>query len=70
MYRARTRSTGSVPPPINHHPLNPPMTHIPRDFAPVGAAGFVAPRHMKAIADSGNRLVAATDCATLLVPAK
>lgn len=31
------------------------------NFALVGAAGFVAPRHMKAIADTGNRLVAAVD---------
>jgi UDP-N-acetyl-2-amino-2-deoxyglucuronate dehydrogenase len=32
-----------------------------RNFALVGAAGFVAPRHMRAIRDSGHRLVAATD---------
>ncbi len=31
------------------------------NFALVGAAGFVAPRHMKAIADTGNTLVAAVD---------
>lgn len=31
------------------------------NFALVGAAGFVAPRHMKAIADTGNVLVAAVD---------
>ncbi len=31
------------------------------DFALVGAAGFVAARHMRAIADTGNRLVAALD---------
>jgi UDP-N-acetyl-2-amino-2-deoxyglucuronate dehydrogenase len=31
------------------------------NFALVGAAGFVAPRHMKAIQDTGNRLVAAVD---------
>lgn len=30
-------------------------------FALLGAAGYVAPRHMKAIADTGNRLVAACD---------
>lgn len=30
-------------------------------FALIGAAGFVAPRHMRAIADSGNELVAAVD---------
>ena len=31
------------------------------NFALVGAAGFVAPRHLKAIADTGNVLVAACD---------
>jgi len=31
------------------------------DFALIGAAGFVATRHMRAIADTGNRLVAALD---------
>jgi UDP-N-acetyl-2-amino-2-deoxyglucuronate dehydrogenase len=31
------------------------------NFALVGAAGFVAPRHMKAIADTGNTLIAAFD---------
>lgn len=31
------------------------------NFALVGAAGFVAPRHMQAIHDTGNTLVAATD---------
>ncbi|MBP7148671.1 MAG: Gfo/Idh/MocA family oxidoreductase [Acidobacteria bacterium] len=31
------------------------------NFALIGAAGFVAPRHMQAIRDSGNRLLAATD---------
>jgi UDP-N-acetyl-2-amino-2-deoxyglucuronate dehydrogenase len=33
----------------------------PRNFALTGAAGFVAPRHLKAIKDTGNRLVAAVD---------
>jgi UDP-N-acetyl-2-amino-2-deoxyglucuronate dehydrogenase len=32
-----------------------------KNFALVGAAGFVAPRHMKAIRDTGNNLVAALD---------
>ena len=32
-----------------------------RNFAITGAAGFVAPRHLKAIKDTGNRLVAAAD---------
>lgn len=31
------------------------------NFALVGAAGFVAPRHLKAIADTGNTLLAAVD---------
>lgn len=30
------------------------MTHTPRNFALIGAGGFVAPRHMRAIADSGS----------------
>lgn len=32
-----------------------------KNFALIGASGFIAPKHMKAIADSGNRLVAAMD---------
>lgn len=32
-----------------------------KNFALVGAAGYIAPRHMKAIKDTGNRLVAALD---------
>ncbi|HEY5656553.1 MAG TPA: Gfo/Idh/MocA family oxidoreductase [Myxococcota bacterium] len=32
-----------------------------QDFALLGAAGYVAPRHLKAIADTGNELVAACD---------
>jgi UDP-N-acetyl-2-amino-2-deoxyglucuronate dehydrogenase len=32
-----------------------------RNFAIVGAAGFVAPRHLQAIVETGNRLVAAAD---------
>ncbi len=31
------------------------------NFALIGAAGYIAPRHMKAIKDTGNQLVAATD---------
>jgi UDP-N-acetyl-2-amino-2-deoxyglucuronate dehydrogenase len=31
------------------------------NFAMTGAAGYVAPRHLKAIRDTGNRLVAAAD---------
>jgi UDP-N-acetyl-2-amino-2-deoxyglucuronate dehydrogenase len=32
-----------------------------KNFALTGAAGYVAPRHLKAISDTGNRLVAAVD---------
>jgi UDP-N-acetyl-2-amino-2-deoxyglucuronate dehydrogenase len=32
-----------------------------RNFALIGVGGFVAPRHLDAIRDTGNRLVAATD---------
>lgn len=32
-----------------------------KNFALIGAAGYIAPRHMKAIKDTGNELVAAMD---------
>lgn len=32
-----------------------------KNFAMVGASGYIAPRHMKAVVDTGNRLVAAFD---------
>ena len=32
-----------------------------KNFAMIGAAGYIAPRHMKAIKDTGNKLVAAMD---------
>lgn len=32
-----------------------------KNFALIGAAGYIAPRHMKAIAETGNALVAALD---------
>ena len=32
-----------------------------KNFALIGAAGFIAPRHLKAIKDTGNNLVAAMD---------
>lgn len=32
-----------------------------RNFALIGAAGYVAPRHMKAIKETGNKLIAALD---------
>ena len=33
----------------------------PKNFALIGAAGYIAPRHIKAIADTGNRLLVAYD---------
>lgn len=33
----------------------------PRRFGLIGAAGFVAPRHMRAVKETGNRLVCAVD---------
>jgi UDP-N-acetyl-2-amino-2-deoxyglucuronate dehydrogenase len=33
----------------------------PLNFALIGAGGYIAPRHLKAIRDTGNRLVAAVD---------
>ncbi len=33
----------------------------PKNFALIGAAGYIAPRHMKAIKDTGNELIAALD---------
>ena len=32
-----------------------------KKFALIGAAGYIAPRHMKAIKDTGNDLIAAMD---------
>lgn len=37
------------------------MTLVMKNFAIIGASGYIAPRHMKAVADTGNRLVAAFD---------
>lgn len=37
------------------------MTTRPRNFAVTGVGGYIAPRHLKAIQDTGNRLVAAAD---------
>jgi len=34
---------------------------IPLNFALIGAGGYIAPRHFRAIKDTGNRLVAAVD---------
>ncbi|MCK9204663.1 MAG: Gfo/Idh/MocA family oxidoreductase [Bacteroidales bacterium] len=38
-----------------------PQAVQPINFALIGAAGYVAPRHMKAIRDTGNQLVCALD---------
>ena len=32
-----------------------------KNFAMIGAAGYIAPRHMKAIKDTNNNLLAALD---------
>ena len=37
------------------------MIEKPSNFALIGAAGYIAPRHMKSIKDTGNHLVAALD---------
>lgn len=37
------------------------MSADAKNFALIGAAGYIAPRHMQAIRDTGNRLVAAYD---------
>ncbi len=34
---------------------------MPKNFAITGVAGYIAPRHLKAIRDTGNKLVAAVD---------
>lgn len=36
-------------------------SHTPVNFALIGAAGYIAPRHMRAIKDTGNKLVTALD---------
>lgn len=37
------------------------MTNSTRNFALIGASGYIAPRHMRAIKDTGNNLMAAFD---------
>ena len=32
-----------------------------KNFALIGASGYIAPRHMRAIKDTGNQLIAALD---------
>ena len=38
-----------------------PSRPIVKNFAVVGVGGYIAPRHLKAIKETGNRLVAAVD---------
>ena len=37
------------------------MPNIAKNFVLIGAAGYIAPRHLQAIKDTGNQLVAAVD---------
>jgi UDP-N-acetyl-2-amino-2-deoxyglucuronate dehydrogenase len=37
------------------------LSGTPFNFAIIGVGGYIAPRHLKAIRDTGNRLVAAID---------
>jgi len=37
------------------------VKHRPKNFALIGAAGYIAPRHMRAIKETGNQLVCALD---------
>lgn len=37
------------------------MTNKPKNFALIGASGYIAPRHMNAIKETGNELIAALD---------
>ena len=37
------------------------MKNKEENFALIGAAGYIAPRHMKAIKETGNNLLAALD---------
>ncbi|PIQ30665.1 MAG: oxidoreductase, partial [Bacteroidetes bacterium CG18_big_fil_WC_8_21_14_2_50_41_14] len=37
------------------------MEQLQKNFALIGAAGYIAPRHMKAIKETGNKLVVALD---------
>jgi UDP-N-acetyl-2-amino-2-deoxyglucuronate dehydrogenase len=54
-------------PSVAHNPMNGSILSLQRspgmakNFAIIGVAGFVAPRHLKAIKSTGNRLAAAVD---------
>ncbi|MFM8321538.1 MAG: Gfo/Idh/MocA family oxidoreductase, partial [Chloroflexota bacterium] len=43
------------------NPIQPPENSKIHNFAAIGVAGYIAPRHLKAIRDTGSRLVAAVD---------
>ena len=34
---------------------------MPKNFAVIGVGGYIAPRHLRAIRDTGNQLVAAVN---------
>src|SRR5258706_3196681 len=34
---------------------------MPKNFAVIGVGGYIAPRHLRAIRDTGNQLIAAVD---------
>lgn len=46
---------------MSNDSLNNIVSIKPKNFALIGAGGYIAPRHMKAIRDTGNNLVAAVD---------
>ncbi len=37
------------------------LTNVPKNFALIGVGGYIAPRHLQAIKETGNNLVAALD---------
>jgi UDP-N-acetyl-2-amino-2-deoxyglucuronate dehydrogenase len=44
-----------------HNPPNDMKGYMMKNFAIIGVAGYIAPRHLKAIKETGNQLVAALD---------
>jgi UDP-N-acetyl-2-amino-2-deoxyglucuronate dehydrogenase len=46
---------------LNNHNTTTPKYHNTKKFSLIGAAGYIAPRHMEAIKATGNTLVAAFD---------
>ena len=37
------------------------MAHKPKNFSLIGVAGYIAVRHLKAIKETGNKLIASLD---------